>query len=142
MAPTVASLDSLKLRMEPSKIGTAITRSCRLTFDDGVAMQDRSSLRTSILSWRRTSEFTTVTTTKRVSLYLSGVAAALSLLAGCAQRPANEAAETAGVTVFEGARLITGEPNPPIEDSVFIIQNDRFMQVGRRGEVQVPPGAS
>ena len=48
----------------------------------------------------------------------------------------------AGVTVFEGARLITGDGGAPIENSAFIVQNDRFTRVGRRGDLQVPAGAA
>jgi len=46
-----------------------------------------------------------------------------------------------GVTVFEGARLITGDGSAPIESSAFIVQNDQFTRVGRRGEVPIPAGA-
>src|SRR5262249_35723759 len=45
------------------------------------------------------------------------------------------------VTVFEGARLITGDGNT-IENSAFIVENDRFTSVGRRGDVLVPAGAA
>src|SRR5258708_36322128 len=45
------------------------------------------------------------------------------------------------VTVFEGARLITGDGSAPIENSAFVVENDRFTQIGRRGEVPVPAGA-
>ena len=48
----------------------------------------------------------------------------------------------APVTVYEGARLITGDGGAPIEDSAFIVENDRFTRVGRRGEVSVPAGAT
>src|SRR5258707_1003716 len=47
----------------------------------------------------------------------------------------------ATATVFEGARLITGDGSPPIENSAFVVENDRFTQIGRRGEVPVPAGA-
>jgi imidazolonepropionase-like amidohydrolase len=47
----------------------------------------------------------------------------------------------ASVTVFEGARLITGDPVAPIENAVFIVDGDHFSRIGRRGEVQVPAGA-
>jgi len=47
-----------------------------------------------------------------------------------------------GVTVYEGARLITGDGSAPIENSVFIVENDHFTSVGRRGELQVPAGAA
>jgi imidazolonepropionase-like amidohydrolase len=48
----------------------------------------------------------------------------------------------AGATVFEGARLITGDGSAPIEDSAFIVENTQFTRVGRRGELQVPAGAA
>ncbi len=46
------------------------------------------------------------------------------------------------VTVYEGARLITGDGSAPIENSAFIVQNNRFTQVGRRGQITVPAGAA
>lgn len=46
------------------------------------------------------------------------------------------------VTLFEGARLITGDGRPPIESSAFIVENARFTRVGARGSLQVPPGAA
>jgi len=45
-------------------------------------------------------------------------------------------------TVFEGARLITGDGSMPIENSAFIVTGNAFRQVGRRGELKVPPGAA
>jgi imidazolonepropionase-like amidohydrolase len=47
-----------------------------------------------------------------------------------------------GVTVFEGARLIVGDGSAPIEDAAFVVQNNRFTQVGRRGQLKVPAGAA
>ena len=44
------------------------------------------------------------------------------------------------MTVFEGARLITGDSSAPIENSAFIVENNLFTRVGRRGELQVPAG--
>jgi imidazolonepropionase-like amidohydrolase len=43
-------------------------------------------------------------------------------------------------TVFEGARLIAGDGNMPIENAAFLVGNDRFTRVGRKGELQVPAG--
>jgi len=40
--------------------------------------------------------------------------------------------QTAGVTVFEGARLITGD-GATIENSAFIVENNRFTSVGHDG---------
>ena len=48
----------------------------------------------------------------------------------------------AGVTVYEGARLITGDGSAPIENSAFVVQNGQFTGVGRRGQLQVPAGAA
>ncbi len=59
---------------------------------------------------------------------------AAGILALVCQAPAQ-------VTVFEGARLITGDGGPPIENSAFIVDSTLFTRVGRRGEVPVPAGA-
>jgi imidazolonepropionase-like amidohydrolase len=44
-------------------------------------------------------------------------------------------------TVFEGARLITGDGSAPIDNSAFLVIGNAFTQVGRRGDLRVPPGA-
>jgi imidazolonepropionase-like amidohydrolase len=43
-------------------------------------------------------------------------------------------------TVYEGARLITGD-GAVIENSAFVVENGRFTQAGRRGDVPIPAGA-
>ena len=64
-------------------------------------------------------------------------------LAGAFLTPGQVGAQQAtGVTVFEGARLIVGDGSAPIENSAFIIQGNRFTAVGRRGQVNVPAGAT
>ena len=50
--------------------------------------------------------------------------------------------QAASVTVFEGARLIVGDGSAPIEDGVFIVENGWFTQVGSRGQLEVPEGAT
>src|ERR1700730_7652942 len=47
-----------------------------------------------------------------------------------------------GTTVFEGARLITGDGSAPIENSAFIVSGGGFTAPGRRGELQIPAGAA
>jgi imidazolonepropionase-like amidohydrolase len=47
-----------------------------------------------------------------------------------------------GVTLYEGARLIVGDGNAPIENAAFLVENARFMRVARRGEISAPPGAA
>src|SRR2546425_1104948 len=76
---------------------------------------------------------------KKISSYLL-VVACLFFAAACSS-PASGQAGTNRVTVFEGARLITGDGRAPIEASAFIVQDDRFAGVGRRDGLQVPPGA-
>jgi imidazolonepropionase-like amidohydrolase len=70
--------------------------------------------------------------------YLAAITAML-LLASTApirgQTPPN-------VTVFEGARVITGDGSTPIEDAVIVVSGDRITAVGRRGEIVAPNGAT
>jgi imidazolonepropionase-like amidohydrolase len=55
--------------------------------------------------------------------------------------PSMRAQAQSGATVFEGARLITGDGSAPIENAVFVVDGTRITQVGRTGQVQVPSGA-
>jgi len=45
-------------------------------------------------------------------------------------------------TLFEGARLIVGDGSEPIENSAFLVEDGRFVVVGRSGEVELPPEAA
>lgn len=45
---------------------------------------------------------------------------------------------TTAVTLFEGARLIVGDETAPIENSAFLVENNRFTRVGKKGELQAP----
>jgi imidazolonepropionase-like amidohydrolase len=47
-----------------------------------------------------------------------------------------------GPSWFEGARLIIGDGNAPIENSAFVVDGDSFTWVGRRGERRPPQGAA
>jgi imidazolonepropionase-like amidohydrolase len=75
---------------------------------------------------------------KHVGLVLTG----LLLVAAYSTPDAGQAPPATGVTVFEGARLIAGDGRAPIEDSAFVVANNRFTEVGRRGQVKVPAGAA
>ncbi|HEY3042735.1 MAG TPA: amidohydrolase family protein [Vicinamibacterales bacterium] len=66
----------------------------------------------------------------------------LFFLAAFSTSGATQAPQGTGATVFEGARLIVGDGAAPIENSAFIVANNRFTQVGRRGQVNVPAGAA
>jgi imidazolonepropionase-like amidohydrolase len=70
------------------------------------------------------------------------LAASLVFTSACSGQVERQSPQTTGVTLFEGARLITGDGSAPIENSAFIVDNNQFTAVGRRGEVQVPPGAA
>jgi len=49
-------------------------------------------------------------------------------------------AQQSGATLFEGARLIVGDGSAAIENSAFLVENNRFGAVGRKGRLQAPPG--
>lgn len=50
-------------------------------------------------------------------------------------------AQSTAVTVYEGARLITGDGNV-IENASFVVEGDRFVAAGRRADVLIPPRAT
>ena len=75
---------------------------------------------------------------QRLSAY--GPWLAVVLLAASAL-PLPAAAQAPAVTVFEGARLITGDGGAPIDDSAFVVEGNRITQVGRKGALTVPAGA-
>src|SRR6267142_691742 len=64
------------------------------------------------------------------------IAGSLVILA--AQRPAPSNA----VTLFEGARLIAGDGKAPVENSAFLVENDRIVKIGKKGTIQPPAGAA
>jgi imidazolonepropionase-like amidohydrolase len=66
----------------------------------------------------------------------------MAALASCSSQGESQAPGSTGVTLFEGARLVAGDDNPPIEDSAFVVDHDRFTVVGRKGEVPLPAGAA
>ena len=45
-------------------------------------------------------------------------------------------------TLFEGARLVTGEPGTVIERAAFLVENDRVARVGRSGSLEAPAGTA
>jgi imidazolonepropionase-like amidohydrolase len=70
------------------------------------------------------------------------LAASLVFTSACSGQVERQPSQATDVTVFEGARLITGDGSAPIENSAFIVDHNQFTAVGRRGEVQIPPGAA
>jgi imidazolonepropionase-like amidohydrolase len=48
----------------------------------------------------------------------------------------------AQATLFEGARLITGDGSARIASSAFLVENSRITRVGKKGEIALPAGAT
>lgn len=69
------------------------------------------------------------------------VAIALGAAALLPPSLASQTPQPAGATLVEGARLIVGD-GTTIEDSAFVIQNQRIVEVGRKGQVKPPAGAA
>jgi imidazolonepropionase-like amidohydrolase len=70
-----------------------------------------------------------------------GVAGLLVLAAISAWSVRTFGQAPAGVTAFEGARVIVGDGSAPIENAVIVVNGNRFAQVGRAGTVTIPAGA-
>jgi len=66
-----------------------------------------------------------------VALSLLGIVLALAI--GYVAPVVVEAQQPAAMTVYEGARLITGDGSAAIENSAFVVENGRFTAVGRKG---------
>jgi imidazolonepropionase-like amidohydrolase len=66
----------------------------------------------------------------------------LSILAACGGGEGTPPPAGAGVTAFEGARVIVGDGTDPIDNGVFLVQDGRITQVGAAAAVEVPEGAT
>jgi imidazolonepropionase-like amidohydrolase len=66
----------------------------------------------------------------------------LSILAACGDGEGTPPPAGAGVTAFEGARVIVGDGTDPIDNGVFLVQDGRITQVGAAAAVEVPEGAT
>jgi imidazolonepropionase-like amidohydrolase len=67
-------------------------------------------------------------------LLLTTAALAIASLVAAAQT-------RTGPLVFEGARLLTGERRPPIEDSAVVVNDGRITAAGPRATIKPPVGA-
>jgi len=71
------------------------------------------------------------------------LAAGLVFVSACSSSSQPEqAAAGAGVTAFEGARVIVGDGSAPIENATILVRESRIEQVGPADQVQVPEGAA
>jgi len=74
---------------------------------------------------------------------MTRLACALLLLgAGLLRLDAQTPGTGTGPMLFEGARLITGDGRPAIENSAFVVEGSRITQVGTRGAVKRPAGST
>ena len=65
----------------------------------------------------------------------------LPLLA-CGEKPAAPPASTVSpAVVIDGAQIWDGTGNPPVQDAILVVKDDRIEAVGARGAVSVPAGA-
>jgi imidazolonepropionase-like amidohydrolase len=76
------------------------------------------------------------TPSKRAGLVLLGCLAVGVLVAAV-----SSFAQPAAPTLFEGARLITGDGRAPIEDSAILVENGSVVRVARRGAIALPANA-
>ncbi|HEV3331275.1 MAG TPA: amidohydrolase family protein [Bryobacteraceae bacterium] len=49
--------------------------------------------------------------------------------------------QQSNVVLFEGARLIGGDRSFVIDNSAFLVENNKFTRVGQKGEIRPPKGA-
>jgi imidazolonepropionase-like amidohydrolase len=69
-------------------------------------------------------------------------ALAAAITACSPQNQSPEDSRAARMTAFEGALLIVGDHRNPIDDSVLLVEGNLIAAAGRRGEVEIPPGAA
>lgn len=72
--------------------------------------------------------------------FVAGLVSILFIIGGCAQQPTETPRST--VTVFEGARIITGDGSEPIADGAIVVDSDKIVSVGSRAQLTVPAGAA
>ena len=66
----------------------------------------------------------------------------VTLLATLATLSAGQVPPRHSAVLFEGARLITGDRLPALENSAFLVEDSRFTRIGKKGEIQLPAGAT
>jgi imidazolonepropionase-like amidohydrolase len=65
--------------------------------------------------------------------------ATLLVLTACS-RPSTPPPATTSI-LFEGARLIVGDGSAPVDNSAFLIEQNKFTRIGKKGEIETPAGA-
>jgi imidazolonepropionase-like amidohydrolase len=77
----------------------------------------------------------------RIAMFAAKCRRTFFAFAACLAAAISSPAQSQTVSLFEGALLITGE-GTVIADSAFIVRNGQFGQVGRKGDVALPAGAT
>jgi imidazolonepropionase-like amidohydrolase len=75
----------------------------------------------------------------------SGIVFAWLSIAACsspATPPARSAPPGGAVVLYEGATLIAGDTGQPHPDSAFLVEGQKIARVGRRGQIDLPSGAT
>src|SRR5258708_26318686 len=72
---------------------------------------------------------------------ISTACAAILAAAGACVSFVAQAQTPEQILVIRGGLLVDGTGRPPIDNSVIVIEGDRFKAIGRSGEVTVPAGA-
>ena len=80
---------------------------------------------------------------RRIPLRLCAAATLGSALAfaGCSASAPSEPNQQSTMTAFEGARVITGENAPPLENATIVVDGTRILAVGPAASVTVAEGA-
>jgi imidazolonepropionase-like amidohydrolase len=74
---------------------------------------------------------------------LTFVAGLLAAIAACSNQPVTDPARpSAPPVLFEGARLIPGDGSASLENSAFTVVHGAISRIGKRGELNVPSGAT
>src|ERR1051326_2926711 len=71
--------------------------------------------------------------------------ALIGCLAGCGPNPPKAekgASPGSDVTYFSGAHIIAGDGSPVQTDVVFIVENGKIRNMGKKGDVKPPQGAA
>ena len=78
----------------------------------------------------------------RRSQQISALAALIALALSVGWTMTGGAQAPAGVTAFEGARVIVGDDRPAIDNATIVVNGGRIEQMGPASGVKVPAGAA
>ncbi len=68
--------------------------------------------------------------------------AGLAWVTACGAQSAIDQPTHAGIVVFDGARVITGQDGAPIDRATLVVEGGRFVAVGEQGRIAAPTAAT